>query len=173
MDYPESGLDSCNMGQIDVQVLVEADGNVRILNLTDYNDLGFDFWYAAIDASTSTNRKWEPATYQGRKVNASIDLSLSFLPEGNSCAVEVERYVAALEMTDEGAALFNEEQIEAGLAKMTEAVEAFPNNAQILMVRGQAYLSNNQFAEACADLSKARRIALVDWFDSVLPLICQ
>jgi TonB family protein len=173
LDYPSSGLDSCDMGQIDVQVLVEADGNVRILNLTDYNDLGFDFWYAAIDAATSTNRKWKPAVYQGRNVNASLDLSLSFMPEGNECKAKVDRYIAALEMTDEGAALFNEEQIEAGLAKMSEAIAAFPNDAQLLMVRGQAYLSNNQFAEACADLSKAKRIALVDWFDSVLPLICK
>ena len=66
----------------------------------------------------------------------------------------------------------NDEQIEAGLAKMTEAVESFPNDAQLRMVRGQAYLNNNQLAEACEDLSLARRIALVNWFDSILSLIC-
>lgn len=173
LDYPKVGLDSCDMGQIDIQILVEADGNVRILNLTDYNDLGFDFWYSAIDAATSTNRKWKPAVYQGRNVNASLDLSLSFMPEGDKCTAKTDQYIKALELADEGSVLFNEEQVEAGLAKMTEAVDAFPDDAQLLMVRGQAYLSNNQFAEACADLSKAKRIALVNWFDSVLPLICQ
>ena len=173
LDYPESGRDSCQLGQIDIQVMVEADGNVRILNLTDYNDLGFDFWYAAIDAATSSNRNWEPAIYQDRAVNAAFDLSLSFLPEDQVCEAKVDRYIAARELADEGAALFNEDQREAGLAKMTEAVELFPNDAQILMVRGQAYLSNNQLAEACVDLSKAKRIALIDWFDSMLPLICR
>lgn len=173
LEYPDSGLDSCQLGQIDIQVLVENNDNVRILNLTDYNNLGFDFWYAAIAAATSSYGQWEPATYEGRKVNAAFDLSLSFLPENAACANTVDNYIRARELADEGASLFNEEQIEAGFAKMNEAVAAFPNDAQILMVRGQAYLSNNQFPEACADLTLAKRIALVDWFDSVLPLICK
>ena len=172
LDYPTSGNDSCQMGQIDIQVLVEGDGNVRILDITDYNDLGFDFWYAAIDAATSTYGQWEPAIYQNRSVNAAFDLSLSFMPTVASCATKVDAYAAARTLADEGAQLYNDGQIEAGLAKMTEAVEAFPNDAQIRMVRGQAYLNNSQLAEACEDLSIARRIALVRWFDNILPLIC-
>lgn len=173
LDYPTSGNDSCQMGQIDIQVLIETDGDVRVLDLTDYNDLGFDFWYSAIDAATSTYGNWEPAEYQGRPVNAAFDLSLSFLPTVESCATKVDQFLASRALAEAGAELFNEGQIEEGLAKMTEATEAFPNDAQIRMLRGQAYLNNNQLAEACEDLSMARRIALVDWYDSILPLICK
>lgn len=172
LDYPSSGIDSCQLGQMDVQVLVEGDGNVRILDVTDYNDLGFDFWYAAIDAATSTYGNWTPAVYEGRSVNSALDLSLSFLPSVESCANTVEAYTAARIAADEGLALIEEEQTEAGLAKLTEAVEAFPLDSQLLMARGQAFLNNNQLAEACQDLSLARRIALVNWFDNVLSLIC-
>jgi hypothetical protein len=173
LDYPTSGNDSCQMGQIDIQVLVEGDGDVRILDVTDYNDLGFDFWYSAIDAATSTYGNWEPATYQGRPVNAAFDLSLSFLPTVETCTTQVDAFITAREVADAGVVLFNEGKIEEGMAKMTEAVNAFPNDAQLRMMRGQAYLNNSQLAEACEDLTIARRVSLVDWYDSVLPLICR
>ncbi|WP_367391213.1 energy transducer TonB [Lewinella sp. LCG006] len=173
LDYPTSGNDSCQMGQIDIQVLVEADGNVRILDLTDYNDLGFDFWYSAIDAATSTYGKWESATYNGRNVNAAFDLSLSFLPTTETCSTKVDAFITAREVADAGVVLFNEGKIDEGLAKMTEAVTAFPKDAQLRMLRGQAYLNNSQLSEACEDLTLASRIALVDWYDAVLPLICR
>lgn len=174
IQYPDSGLDSCQMGQIDIQVLIEADGNVRILDMTDYNELGFDFWYAAIDAATSTYGNWIPATFEGRPVNAAFDLSLSFLPPDDAaCQTATESFLAARTQAEEGAALFNDGQIEEGLAKMTAAIETFPRDAQLRILRGQAYLNNNQLQEACNDLSVARRIALVRWYDSVLPLICR
>lgn len=173
LDYPSSGNDSCQMGQIDIQVLVEGDGDVRVLDVTDYNDLGFDFWYAAIDAATSTYGNWEPAFYKGRPVNAAFDLSLSFLPTAETCTAQVDAFITAREVADAGAVLFNEGKIEEGMAKMTEAVAAFPNDAQLRMMRGQAYLNNSQLAEACEDLTIARRVALVDWYDSVLILICR
>ena len=173
LDYPTSGNDSCQMGQIDIQVLIEGDGNVRILDVTDYNDLGFDFWYSAIDAATSTYGQWVPAVYQERPVSAAFDLSLSFLPTIETCASKVEAYAAARVAADEGSKLYNDGEVEAGIAKMTEALEAFPLDAQLLILRGQAYLNNNQLSEACEDLSNARRVALVNWFDDVLRFICK
>ena len=171
--YPESGIDSCLMGQIDIQVLIEKDGNVRILDMTDYNELGFDFWYAAIDAATSTRGNWTPATYQDRPVNASFDLSLSFVPEAESCAAAVDQFVTARTLADEGATLYNDGQTEEGIAKMTEALEMYPRDAQLRILRGQAYLDDNQLRPACIDLVIARRIALVRWYDTILPLICK
>lgn len=173
LDYPTSGNDSCQMGQIDIQVLVEKDGDVRILDLTDYNDLGFDFWYAAIDAATSTYGKWKPAVYEGRSVNAAFDLSLSFMPTLDACTAEIDRFVSAREAAEAGAKLFNDGEIDAGFVKMTEAVNAYPEDAQLRIMRGQAYLNNNQLGEACEDLTIARRVALVNWFDSILGLICK
>ena len=140
--------------------------------MTDYNDLGFDFWYAAIDASTATTGKWIPATYESRPVNSSIDLSLSFLPTAGHCATRIDDWLAARTLAEEGAQQFNNGQVFGGMEKMTQALAAFPDDAQLLIMRGQAYLQNEQLAEACADLSKARRIAAINWFDGILPFIC-
>ncbi|MEL7424260.1 MAG: energy transducer TonB [Bacteroidota bacterium] len=172
LKYPNSGNDSCLIGQIDIQILIEGDGNVRILNITDYNDLGPDFWYNSIDAATSTFGQWTPAVYEGRSVSSALDLSLSFSPTVETCSLTVDAYIEARTKAEEGAKLYNEGEAEAGLALMTEALEVFPNDGQLLIARGQAYLNNNQLAEACEDLKKARRITLVNWFDNILPLIC-
>ncbi|NUQ25722.1 MAG: energy transducer TonB [Saprospiraceae bacterium] len=173
LKYPPVGNDSCRVGNIDIQLLVQANGDVRIVDLTDYNDLGFDFWYEAIDAATSTLGKWKPAVYQGRKVPSAFDISLSFTPTIDACKTVVEKFDLAGRLINEGATLFDQEKQEEGLAKMGEAIALFPNHAGLLLVRGQAYLDMNKLAEACADLSKARRIALVKWYDNILPLICR
>ena len=173
LNYPDAGKEDCTMGQIDIQVLIEAGGNVRILDLVDYNELGFDFWYAAIDAATSTYGKWIPAEYDGRKVNSAFDLSLSFIPTNDGCTTEVDSYNNAMEVATEGANLFNEGQKLEGIAKLTQALESYPRDAQLLVLRGQAYLNNDQLDEACMDLSLAKQIALIRTFDSMLPLICK
>jgi TonB family protein len=173
LDYPPVWADSCKVGRIDIQVLVRPNGEVRILDLTDYNDLGTDFWYEAIDAATSTYGQWEAATFEGRPVAAAYDLSLPFLPDNASCQAQVEKYEQARELAEEGANLFNEGEKDAGIAKLSEAIAMFPDDAALLFMRGQAYLDMNRFAEACADLSLARDIALVDWYDSILPVICK
>ncbi|MDX1667463.1 MAG: energy transducer TonB, partial [Saprospiraceae bacterium] len=92
LDYPEVGNDSCLIGNFDVQILIDTRGDVRILNVTDYNDLGFDFWYEAVNAATSTSGNWQPARYEGRAVPAAYDLSLSFYPTDPSCDAVVENY---------------------------------------------------------------------------------
>lgn len=171
--YPASGNDSCSIGSIDVQILVMPDGKVRILDLTDFNDLGFDFWYEAIDASTSTFGKWIPATYEGRAVPSAYDLSLSFIPTAATCKDKIDRYEVAVNLANEGLDMYNAEEKEAGIAKITEAIEMFPKDAGFLYMRGQAYLDMNEFSAACEDLSQVRRIALVNWFDTILPIICK
>jgi len=56
---------------------------------------------------------------------------------------------------------------------MSQAIALFPNNGALLLLRGQTYLDMNRMPEACADLSKGKKIALVNWYDSLLPLICK
>lgn len=173
LKYPAKYKDSCQVGNIDVQILVRPNGDVRILDLTDYNNLGFDFWYEAIDASTATLGKWTPAVYQDRKVPSGFEISLSFSPTAEACKAIADKYDLATKLINEGSALYGEGKQEEGLAKMSESIALFPDHAGLLIVRGQAYLDMNKLPEACADLSKARRIALIDWYDSVLPLICR
>ena len=135
--------------------------------------MGFDFWYEAIDASTSTYGKWTPGTYEGRAVSSAYDLSLSFAPTVASCKAAVDLNEKATGIANEGLELYNSGEKEPGIEKITEAINLFPDDAGFLYMRGQAYLDLNRFDEACADLSKVRRIALVNWFDSVLPIICK
>jgi TonB family protein len=173
LDYPPSGNDSCLIGTIEVQILVRKNGDVRILNMTDYNDLGFDFWYEAIDAATSTLGKWKLATYEGRQVTSTYDISMSFVPTDEGCRQRIDNYQKAYQLASEGQQLIADEQADAGLEKLSQALALFPDDAQLLLARGQAYLDLSRFAEACADLSKARRIALVNDYDNVLPIICK
>ena len=170
--YPESGNDSCRVGNMQVQLLIEGDGDVRILDLTDYSDLGFDFWYAAIDACIATHGKWTAAEFQSRKVPSAMDISLSFTPTAAGCKTVVSNYEKATQAAQEGAQLSTDGQQDAGIAKMDEALALFPNDGNFLLMRGQAYLDMNRFGEACSDLSRARRIGLINWYDSILPLVC-
>ena len=84
LEYPPSGNDSCSIGNIQVQVLIQPNGDVKILDVTDFNDLGFDFWYESIDAATSTLGKWKPAVFEGRNVPAAFDITMNFSPRGCS-----------------------------------------------------------------------------------------
>ncbi|MBX2876740.1 MAG: energy transducer TonB [Saprospiraceae bacterium] len=170
--YPPGGNDSCMIGNIQVQVLIQPNGDVRILDIVDFNDLGFDFWYESIDAATSTLGKWVPATYEGRKVPSSFDITMNFAPEDAACKMIVDQYKEATDKVNEGAKLYNDGKQDEGIALMSEAIELFPEDANFLLARGQAYLDMNSFAEACTDLSIARRISLIKWYDNVLNLIC-
>ncbi|MEM9836850.1 MAG: energy transducer TonB [Bacteroidota bacterium] len=173
LNYPEFWQDSCLVGQITVSLLVQPDNIVRILDLTDYSNLGFDFWYEAIHATTSTYGNWIPATYQGRDVPAAFEVSMTFAPEGETCKTTVENYTKAINLAAEGNQMIAEKQVEEGIGKLTEAIDLFPYDGQLRIARGQALLDANRLNEACFDLAIARRIALVNWFDSVLPLICK
>lgn len=173
LEYPEKFVDSCWTGQIDVRVLIQPDNQVRILDITDYNDLGFDFWYESIHAATSSYGRWIPAKYEGRAVPAAFDLSMNFLPEAPACKSEVERYKSAFGLASEGNTLITEGQVDEGIAKLSEALAMYPNDGQLLIARGQAFLDANRLSEACVDLTLASRITLVDWFDAILPLICR
>lgn len=173
LTYPDIGNDSCSIGAIDAQVLVEADGDVRILDLSDYNDLGLDFQFSAINAITSTMGKWQPATYDGRLVPTTTDIRLTFVPTDTvACASQIARYEQANVLVAEGAQLYEQDQKEEGLARISEGIALFPGNAEFHYIRGQIYMNDNQMSEACTDLTEVKRILAVGWFDNILPLIC-
>ncbi len=173
LDYPASGNDSCRIGAMDLQLRIDREGGVRIIDLTDYNDLGFDFFNEAVEAVTSSAGKWKVAQYKGAPVPAAYNVSLTFIPEVASCKSQVEKYQKATDLVNEGSDLFNKGEKDAGIAKMDEGIDLFPNDANFLYVRGQAYLEMNKFTEACRDLTRVKQIALVDWFDTLLPVICR
>lgn len=173
LEYPESGKDSCLLGSFDVQFLVQPDGSVKVLDITDYNNLGFDFWSEVSDVVTSTFGMWKPATYKGRDVPSAFDITLNFTPEAAHCQTIVSNYEKALELANQGLTAYNEGKQEDGIELMTQAIDMFPNNGNFLLMRGQAYMDMKKYPEACADLTKAQEISLVDWFKGILPVICK
>lgn len=174
LDYPGSGEDSCRIGQLDVQLLVEPGGGVRVQDIIDYNGLGVDFTSEAIDVVTGSFGQWRPGEYDGRPVLAAYDVTFTFVPEGPACASTVTDYTAASQELSEGQALLADStMLAAGLAKLDAAVARFPRDGRFRIVRGQARLDANQLGGACEDFREARRIALVDWYDAVLPVLCR
>lgn len=173
LKYPTSGNDSCRIGAMEIQLRIDRSGDVRVLEMVDFNDLGFDFWNAAVEAVTATNGKWKVAKYKEAIVPSAYNISLTFIPEVASCKNVVEKYQKAVNTINEGSDLFSKGEKEAGITKMDEAINAFPNDANFLYVRGQAYLEQNKFPEACRDLSRVKQLASVNWFDSLLPVICR
>lgn len=170
--YPESAMDSCAIGNFEVQMLVDHQGTPKVLGLTDYNNLGFDFWSSISDVVSSTYGKWNPAVYKERPVPAAFDISVSFFPKAERCKAKVDLYSKAVDIANEGSTLYNDGNVEEGLAKLSEAVSLFPNDGNFLLMRGQAYLDAEMYTEACEDLTKGIAISSVTWFDSIMPIIC-
>jgi len=172
--YPAVGEDSCQTGQLDLQLLIHPDGRVDVQDVLDYNDLGTEFTFEAINVATGSYGKWSPAEYNGRPVTAAYNVSFSFAPESDACAQTVEAYNEAVGLMNEGQQLVQDSTtLEAGFSKMDRAVAYFPDDGRFRIVRGQARMDNNQLLGACEDLSLAKQISLIDWYDSVLPLICR
>lgn len=173
LTYPAIGNDSCAIGHVDVQLLVEPDATVRILDLNDFNNLGLDFQMKTISTLTATIGQWKAATYQGRKVPTAYQLRHTFIPtDTKKCQAKIDDFEKANLLAAEGAALFNKGEKEAGVLKLTEAISMFPENADFRYTRGEAYLTMSKMAEACEDLTLVQNILLVNWYKDILPIIC-
>ena len=171
--YPEP-QDSCATGQLDIQLIIQPNGLVDVNDIIDYNDLGVAFTSRVIDAATGSFGKWIAAEYEGRKVASAYDVSFNFLPTDPGCAYVVEDYNQALTDMQQAQLLVADSiTLEQGLTKMDAAIERFPRDGRFRILRGQARLDNNRLDGACEDLRLAREIALIDWYDSVFPIICR
>ena len=173
LTYPEIGNDSCLVGDMDVKMLVQPNGSIKVLNVNDFNNLGFDFQFEAIRACNSTWGQWAPAVYQGRPVPADFDVNLTFLPTAPACKQQVDKFERANQLAYEGLELYNAEEAEAGLAKLDEAIELFPQNANYRYMRGQALLNENRLEEACGDFQIVREVLSTSYVDNLLLIICK
>lgn len=170
--YPAAGEDSCLVGDMMVELLVQPTGRLRVLNVDDYNNLGFDFQFEAIRASTSTMGKWTPARYQDRGVPTVYDIPVLFEPKSAGCAGRVRDFERASLLADEGIVLYNSGEKEEGFKKLTEAIDLFPGHANFRYLRGQAYLNEKEMEKACEDLTIASKTLTMSFLDNLLPLIC-
>lgn len=173
LHYPEAYKDSCLIGTMDMTLRVNPRGIVKVIDLADYSNLGPDFQWEAIMAASATWRQWTPATRNGKAVPAPYDVTLTFLPEGEQCKQRISEWEKAVALAEEGSRLYNEGQKDEGLARLTEAIKLFPNNANFLYLRGQAYLNMDRKEEACADLRKVNQMVYIEVVRELLPLICK
>ena len=173
LHYPAAYKDSCRVGSMDMTIRVDREGYVKVIDLADYWDLGWEFQWEAIKAVSSTYRKWNPAVRNGKAVPSSYNISVLFSPEGTQCQQQIDRYDKANNLDDEGSNLFNERKQEEGIGKLSEAIEMFPENANFLYRRGQAYLNMDRKDEACADFQRVRATVFINLVDKIIPLICK
>ena len=170
--YPPIGNDSCMVGDIPIQVVVRRDGDVKVLDMQDNSNLGIDFWWEAITAVHKTAGRWKPAVFKGEVVPAAYDFVVPFRPTASACRQVVSNYERAQVLMEEGVGLFNEGKQEEGIAKLTEAIELAPRDANMYYLRGQAYVEMKEFVLACDDIKMAKQISPWSIFDNVLPFIC-
>lgn len=174
LNYPSVGEDSCLIGQLDMQLLITPEGRVRVQDIIDFNDLGSDFTFEAINVATKSYGKWSPAEYEGRQVTSAYNITVNFAPQSAACQNTVTAYNEAVEWMNQGQEMVADtNQLAAALAKMDLAVEKFPADGRFRIIRGQARMDNNLLMGACEDFTLAKSIALVDWYDGILPLLCR
>ncbi|MCI5083405.1 MAG: energy transducer TonB [Saprospiraceae bacterium] len=172
--YPDSALDSCLVGNINVQIRVDRQGGVKVLDMTDYCNLGFDFWFETTNAMTSTYGQWMVATYDGNPVPSVYEVTIPFRPTASAaCQTKIADFDAANQMANDAVKLYSEEKVEEALAKLTEAIRIFPDNASHYYLRGQIYINQKEFTKACEDLAKAKEIAQLNDYDEVMSVICR
>ena len=172
LEYPFIGNIDCLIGVIQMKILIRTDGSVKIMDITDYNDLGIHFWYEAISFINKSHGKWKAAVYQGKSVNGTHDVRMTFKPT-YKCLEIVENYNAATSMLEEGLVLFESEKVDEAIEKFNGAIELFPENPEFLAFRGQALIEAERLGEACSDLKKVRELLYVPWYDQVLPYLCE
>jgi len=172
LEYPFIGNIDCLIGVIEAKILIKSDGTVKIMDITDYNDLGIHFWYEAIDFIHKSGKQWKPATFNGREVNGTHDIRITFKPTFK-CKDIIENYDKATDNINAGLEFYEAEKMDEAIEKFTEAVDLFPENPEFLAFRGQAFLAADRIDEACADLKKVRQILYVPWYDQFLFYVCK
>lgn len=171
--FPAEGQDSCLIGEMEINILVYQDGTLKILDMVDYSSLGIDYQFEAIRAINATSGQWTPATLDDRKVNTTRNLRVTFQPNLLTCGETIGNFTYANKLVDEATLEIEQDSAyQNGIQKLTEAIELFPNNAEFLSIRGQAYLQIDRKAEACMDLQKTIDVIPGSWYSSLLPILC-
>lgn len=173
LSYPEEWKDSCIAGVLEAQLWVNTNGAVKVLEITDMNELGYDFWEQAVDASISTYGMWKPARFEGRDVPSMLSIAIPFIPRASGCQEEAKQFQQARALEEEARMLVQQEDIDQALTKLDEAIIILPRDASLLLLRGEIYLNRQEYEQACADLSLARQIASTDWYSEIVSIFCR
>jgi TonB family protein len=173
LKYPTEGLDDCKVGEMEVEILIAKDGSFYLADLLDYSNLGLDFWYEAVAVLNKYLTNWEPAVFQGKKVNTTYAFRIRFDPPGANCVNRIEEFDRAKQLSEEAVTIYESGESEAAIEKWNAAIGLFPENAEFLSYRGQANMEAGNLSEACADFQEVKRILWVTWYEQLFPILCR
>lgn len=170
--YPKAYADSCKAGVIECSLLVRPNGKVSIQEQLDFNNLGFDFQFSAIQLLNRTEGKWQPATYKDKAVPTTTTVRVLFKSDKAGCKTSNEQFDKAMLLADE-AAILNESGDTAGaIKKFSEALVLDPKNTELLYYRGTLYFNSEQKEAACQDYNQIKTLLGYTWFEQVRRLLC-
>jgi Gram-negative bacterial TonB protein C-terminal len=172
LGYPTAYKDSCKAGVIELSLLINSQGRIRVENQIDFSDLGLDYQFEALQFVNRMNGLWTPATYQGKPVPATVPVRMLFKSDEPGCTTANENFDKAMLLAAEGVTLAEAEKNEEAIAKWTSALALQPNNTELLYYRGTTYLNINQLEAACVDYNAIKRILGTTWFESVRRIVC-
>lgn len=172
LGYPAEYQDSCKAGIIEIAIIIQPDGRVKVDNLLDFSNLGLDFQWESIRLVNQMTGLWTPARYQDRPVATTVPLRTLFKSDQPGCKTANERFDQAMLLANEAAQMTGAEDQEKALEKWNQALALQPGNTELLYYRGSALLAVDRREEACADFSRVKEILKTTWFEPLRKLVC-
>lgn len=172
LEYPSAYRDSCKNGVVELSLIVAPNGRIRIENQLDFNNLGMDFQFKAIQLANRTSGLWTPATYKNRPVPATATIRTLFQSDAPGCKTANEKFNNAMLLADEAAILNETGKATEAIAKFNQAIALDPNNTELLYYRGTLLLNDNQKEAACADYNQIKAILGTTWFEGIRRVVC-
>ncbi len=155
LKYPQGEeVNPCAVGVIDAEFKVnQQSGDVTIVNLTDFNNLGKEFKASVTNFLTSTNSEWN-VEYPNLSDETKYFLSIPFVPNSATCPQVTKGYKEMIYKALDGAALAEKKaNFNDGLELLDKAVRMYPADNKIRYLRGMVLYKNGRQVEGCVDLS--------------------
>jgi tetratricopeptide (TPR) repeat protein len=172
LKYPKVWADSCSTGVIEMALLVLPNGEMRVENILDFNNIGLDFQWEAMQLANRMAGKWESATFQGQRVTATSPLRVVFKSDASGCKNANSIFDQTMILADQGSSLLAAEKPEEAIQKWTEALTLQPDNCELLYYRGTTLLNLNRREAACQDYNRIKAVMGITWFEDIRRLVC-
>jgi Gram-negative bacterial TonB protein C-terminal len=164
--------DTCIAGDIDMVITVRQDGSILISDIIDFADLGLDFQFEAIACTHLTDLMWKPAVYKGKIVTSNTSIRIPFRSTNPKCKVSMQNFEEGLSLKEQALGDNDSTSVKA-IKLLDKAIAISPKNYELNYTRGMILLNQKQFDLACEDLTLVKRRMKVNWFDTILDLICK
>lgn len=172
LGYPAGYEDSCKTGVMEMTLVVRYDGAIKVENQLDFNNLGLDFQWEALQLVKRTVGSWLPAKYAGRPVTSTLPLRVVFKANNPRCAAANARFDQAMILANEGVLLLEEDKSAEAIAKWNAALALEPNNTEFLYYRATAQLNANNREAACTDYNRIKHLLGYTWFENIRRVVC-